>query len=319
MTEDRIGFRARAVEPNRLRDRSGGISAAAGDGVVALPDGRSITYRSFGSADGTPLIALHGTPGSRLKFTVAHQIALHLGVRIIAPDRWGYGGTSVHARPSFKSYAADIGFLADDLKLDRFALIGVSGGGPYAAALASEMPARVTALALVAPVGPIAGEPGLDISAFHRWCFGPLTRSPATISTVFQAFRSVLGTSPEIGMRLAMIRVSPADRAVLRQTEVARRLGETFVEGLRPGVAGPVIDLGLFGAPWDIDLRRADVPARLWLGTNDQNVPQGAARLLASRLPRCMLTVLEDEGHLWIANNYDTVISWLAEASRRTS
>jgi len=293
------------------------VGSAAGDGHVVLADGRTITYREFGASSGDVLIALHGTPGSRLKFTVADPVARALGLRVIAPDRWGYGATTAHPKPSLRAFAEDMAAFADQLDLGRFSLLGVSGGGPFAAAVASELPDRVSALALAAPVGPIAGEPDTEITAFHRWCFGQLARQPSTVGAVFHAFRAVLGVSPDIGMRMAMVRVASADRRILRQPNVSIRLGQTFVEGLRPGVAGPVTDLAVFGAPWDIDLARAVMPARLWLGSVDQNVPRSAARRLAARLPTCQLTELPGEGHLWIANNYATVLGWVAEIDRR--
>lgn len=294
------------------------VLSEAGDHFVTAPDGRTISYRTFGDPGGIPLLALHGTPGSRLKFVVADPVARDLGLRVIAPDRWGYGSTTPHPEPSLSAFAADLAALADQIGLSRFAVMGVSGGGPFAAAAASVMPDRISALALVAPVGPIAGEADSEITPFHRLCFGRLAQTPVATGAVFHAFRAVLGVAPDLGMRLAMIRIASADRRVLSQREVASRLGETFVEGLRPGVVGPVTDLGLFGAPWGIDLGAARVPARLWIGSKDQNVPRSAARRLAERLPQCELTELESHGHLWIANNYDVVLGWIASAQRRS-
>lgn len=283
---------------------------------MRLSDGRALAYRVFGEEGGVPLVALHGTPGSRLKFEVAETAARAFGIRVIAPDRWGYGASEAHPEPSLARYAHDIAELVDRLGVGRFGVMGVSGGGPYAAALAASLPERVTALALAAPVGPIAGEADDEITPFHRLCFGPLAQTPAAVGAVFQAFRAVLGVAPGLGMRMAMLRIAASDRRVLRQPEVAARLGQTFIEGLRPGVLGPVIDLGLFGAEWDVDLGAARVPARLWLGLTDQNVPRSAARRLAGRLPSCDLVELPDEGHLWVANNYATVLGWVAEATR---
>lgn len=296
--------------------RAEGLHADRGDATCLLPDGRQIAYRTFGAGDGYPLLALHGTPGSRLKFQVADAAARRAGVRVIAPDRWGYGGTHRHAQPTLRSYAGDVVWLADSLGYERFAVLGVSGGGPFAVAVASAFPRRVTALALAAPVGPIAGEDDTEISAFHRFCFGALARSPGSVGVVFGFFRSVLGVSAGLGMRMAMARVSSADREVFRQPEVARRLGETFTEGLRPGVVGPITDMSLFGAPWDIDISRVEAPTRLWLGTVDRNVPLSAARRLAARLSACDLVEIEGAGHLWIANNYATVIDWVASAAK---
>jgi len=239
------------------------------DGLVDVGGGRSFSYRAFGAETGYPLIALHGTPGSRLKFLAADSVARSLGIRVIAPDRWGYAATSAHPAPSLAGFAEDLVRFADRLGLERFSLLGVSGGGPYASAVAAELPDRVVSLALVAAVGPIAGEEDDEISPFHRFCFGALARRSSAVALVFRAFRAVLRVSPTIGMRMAMLRVAASDREVLRCESVAIRLGETFLEGLRPGVVGPVTDLALFGRPWDIDLRRASIPARLWMGSVD--------------------------------------------------
>lgn len=288
----------------------------AGDAGLTLADGRRIAFRLSGAPDGLPLVALHGTPGSRLKFTVADAVARTQGIAMIAPDRWGYGATDAHPRPTLAAYAQDIAALADHLGVGRFAVMGVSGGGPYAAAVAAVLGDRVTAMALAAPVGPIAGETDSEITPFHRLCFGALAHRPATVGAVFHVFRAVLGVAPGVGMRMAMLRVASADRRVLEQADVRDRLGAAFIEGLRPGVAGPVCDLGLFGRVWDIDLARISAPSRLWLGTSDQNVPRSAARRLASRVPGCSLVELAGEGHMWIANNYGTVLGWIAEQQK---
>ncbi|MDX2157838.1 MAG: alpha/beta hydrolase [Hyphomicrobiaceae bacterium] len=302
---------ARASIPDRIPP--GRPAPELVDRSVTLADGRRVAYRELGHPAGFPVIALHGTPGSRLKYLSASYTAERLGIRIIAPDRWGYGATDSHRTPSLRAYPPDICELADRLGVDRFAVMGVSGGGPYATAIATSAPSRVTALALVAPVGPIYGEDDDEISAFHRLCFGALPNHPAAVAAIFGAFRGMLKVSPGVGMRMAMVRVAPVDRQALRVGDTARLLGRTFVEGLRPGTAGPVTDMVLFGAPWGLELQLATMPSRVWLGTADRNVPRSAARRLAHRLPACTLVELPQQGHLWIAHNYETVLGWLAE------
>lgn len=287
------------------------------DGQVTLGDHRRLTYRVFGKPNGFPVVALHGTPGSRLKFSATDEAATTLGLTVFALDRWGYGSTDPHPSPTLAAFAADISTVANTLSLTQFALLGVSGGGPYAAAVATIIPERVTALALVSPVGPIAGEPDSEITAFHRCCFGTLAHSPKATAAVFRSFRRLLAISPALAMRIAMARVPQADKAVLTRGTTLQRLTESFKEGLRPGALGPVIDMSLFGKPWQLPLTNASAPARLWLGSHDANVPHSAARRLAARLPECSLCDVPGAGHLWVAEHYGDILAWIAETQKR--
>ena len=287
------------------------------DHRIDLAGGRRMQFRSLGPTGGYPVIALHGTPGSRLKFDVTEAHAHRLGLRVIAPDRWGYGGSDPHPAPELAAFATDIARLADELGLDHFAVLGVSGGGPFAVAVAAQLPGRVSSLALFAPVGPIASEPDGDIGAMHRFCFGPLARRPGATRLVFRGFRRLLRWSPPFGLRIAMARVAPADRRVLAHAGVAARLAATFAEGLRAGAAGPSVDLWLFGQRWGLPLGNIRAAARLWIGTDDRNVPVSAAKRLAARIPGCELTELPEQGHLWVAPNYDVLLDWIAETARR--
>lgn len=289
------------------------LGSAAADRTVALGDGRVMTLREYGTPAGTPVIALHGTPASRLMYSAAKSAGA-MGLRLIAPDRWGYGGTSPHPQPTLAAFAGDLAALADQLGLARFAVLGVSGGGPYAAATAALHPDRVTALALVAPVGPIAGDEGTatPLDPFHRFCFQVLPRVPGALNLVFGAFRAGLRRSPAKAIRIASMRSPPPDQRVLANPDVHARFTAMFKEGLRPGVAGALTDMDLFSRPWHVPLGAIRAPSALWIGTNDNNVPIAAARRLAAAIPGCELIELPDEGHLWVALDYQRVLGWIA-------
>jgi len=283
---------------------------------VRLPDGRRVLLREYGDAQGMPIIALHGTPASRLMYAAA-QSAGAFGQRIIAPDRWGYGGTSPHPRPSLSAFADDMAHIADVLQLDRFAVLAVSGGGPYASAMGALLGARVTALALVSPVGPIAkATPSAYLTPFHKLCFRILPRAPAVMRGVFAAFRGGLARAPEATMRIAFVRAPAPDRRILEQGVVQERFKAMFAEGLRPGVEGALIDMQMFSTPWNLPLQQTKAPSRLWIGTADNNVPLAAAKGLAQAVPACELIELPGAGHLWIAENYDQVLAWIAEKQK---
>lgn len=284
---------------------------------MRLRDRRRLGFQLYGTDDpAAPVVfALHGTPGSRLKFVSTDEPAKALGLRIVAPDRWGYGLTDIPDAPCFSRYADDLAQLAAALSITRFGVMGVSGGGPYAVTLAAKLPAQVNALALVSPVGQIAGAPSAQhMSRFHKFCFLQLPHMPTVVSSIFRLFRFGLKINPDLAMKLAMARAASADKQTIATGKVSNRLSTTFVEGLRPGTKGPVIDLQLFGQPWDVDLTAIKAAARLWIGSADQNVPVNVARELARQVPDCVVSELAGEGHLWVATHYEEVLTWLGDA-----
>ncbi len=212
--------------------------------VMRLSCGRRFSYRVYGPPDGLPVLALHGTPGSNLKFRPASTVAATLGLRLIALDRWHYGLTDAPSTPSLAGFATDVGEIADQLELARFAVIGISGGGPYAAAVAAQLGRRVTACALVAPVGPIAGvEPRPRLGLYHHVAFRILPRLPGVLPAAFGLLAGVSRRAPQLATRIAAGRAAPADRAIARDRDFALSLGQTFAAGLSRSARGPVIDM----------------------------------------------------------------------------
>ncbi len=284
------------------------------DRLHLLSDGRQLGYREYGLENGLAVIALHGTPGSRMKFAIAHEAASALGLRLICPDRWGYGLTQAPAKPTLAAYGSDIADLTSALGIRQFAVVGVSGGGPFAAAIAASLPHAVTATALVAPVGQMdTPHERAGVAVFHRFCFRVLPRIPGATRSVFTVFKTFLAISPAAAMKAAGARACASDRAVLADPATALRLSETFRMGLARGVEGPMIDMTLFSRPWGIDLLAATPPARGWIGTSDRNVPVAAARRLFAALPSAVTTVIPKAGHFWITRNYGDVLAWLAD------
>jgi pimeloyl-ACP methyl ester carboxylesterase len=287
------------------------------DRSLRLADGRRLGFRIYGDAAGVPVLFLHGTPGSRLKFSIVHGSGSALGLAIVAPDRWGYGLTEAPKRPTLAGFAGEMAALMDHLGHRQFAVGGISGGGPYAAAVAACLPARVTALALVSPVGPIADAGlGPSLPPLHRLCFTVLPRRPRTVAAAMLAFRWSLKHTPRLAGQLTTWRAARTDKRLIRHAEVRERLLGSFSEGLRPGTAGPTTDLSIFSRPWQVDLAAISAPARLWIGARDSNVPLAAVRALAERVAGCIVTDLPDAGHLWVSAHHGDVLAWVASAAR---
>ena len=294
--------------------------AGAGDRasrVHRLADGRRIGYAEYGDPDGLPAIALHGTPGSRFMFALTDEAARARGLRIIAPERPGYGLSEAHHFDTLAETAYDVKALADALGLDRFALIGVSGGGPHAVAAAALLKDRVLRLALIGPVGPIGDCDHIRMSHLHGLIFTHMAPSHHAAGAFFLGLKTLIQLAPGAAYQLLMQRVTATDREVLHRPEVRANLQTALREGLRTGVEGPLQDLRLYCRPWNLPLAEIAVPAIMWQGSADSIVPPDAAYRLAGTLPNCTLEVIEGAGHYWVFGEFDRVLDAVLMAWRK--
>lgn len=286
------------------------------------PSGRTFAYAEYGDPKGHPVLSFHGTPGSHLKFEVAADLALALGLRLVAIDRWGYGATPAPpvTERRLSNFAADMASLVETAKWPSVSTVGISGGGPFAAATAVGLGARAAAAALVSPVAPLAGpavspEVRRQMRPFHRLAFFAAPRVPGLIRGSFSALRLALRSSDSLAMRLVTARAHAVDRRIACAPHTASRLAKAFRVGLAGGTAGPVIDLAVFSKPWDVDVAKIQARTRVWIGTLDRNVPIAAACALEQASERIDIARLEGAGHFWISENFETVLSWIAQTA----
>jgi pimeloyl-ACP methyl ester carboxylesterase len=238
-------------------------------------------------------------------------------LRIIAPERPGYGLSDYCRQRALAHTAEDLNELADALVLDRFALIGVSGGGPHAMAAAASMPERIALLALVSPVGPIAEcQRRIRMTLFHRLVFTRMGRSKRACASFFWSLRHLIRLAPGVAHAALMRRVVPSDRTILTRADVRTNLRAALSEALRPGIKGALQDLRLFCGPWDLPLAEIDVPTIMWQGSDDTIVPPQAAYHLAETLPNCRLDIVQGAGHYWVFTQFARVLDAVQAALR---
>jgi pimeloyl-ACP methyl ester carboxylesterase len=282
---------------------------------VALPGGRLLSYMEFGAEDGVPVFGFHGTPGSRFMFRLAHEPAKRMGIRIIAPDRPGFGRSTFQRNRSLAHWAEDVRFLAGKLHLERFGVAGISGGGPYAVACAALLPDRVSAAVLVSPMGPVLPPEGPKaIGRAQHVTFRLLHRIAPAIRSAFAVGRFMFLAAPNSMYGIIMSRAGPLDWPILSGPNVRRNLLEGVAEGVRPGVRGAVEEMKIFGRPWNIPFEAIRAPTFLWQGTADRNVPVAAALQLAEHIPNCRVSLMEGAGHYWIFDNIDKVLLTMKQA-----
>jgi pimeloyl-ACP methyl ester carboxylesterase len=189
--------------------------------------------------------------------------------------------------------------LAGHLALDRFAVLGYSLGGPYAAVCARRIPDRLTRAALVSSTSPY-NIPGVteDINP-GTLQFLNLARDNPRLN---QLFMRMLGFSarylPKRMIANAMANLPPSDREVVADPEVQRTFLEMVKEALRQGPRGVQVDAALLVSPWDFELEDIKMSIHLWHGEEDRNAPPAMGRYLADAIPNSQARFLPGEGHL---------------------
>jgi len=284
-------------------------SHAGEDRFLGLPDGRSLGYTEFGDPLGLPVFGFHGTPGSRFMFRLAHEPARRLGLRIIAPDRPGFGLSDYQENRTLADWTKDVRALAGKLGLDRFAVAGISGGGPYVAACAALLPENVTTAALISPVGPLHSPEGPDnLPPAQIVTFRLLPHITPATRGAFSLGRLMFMNASDTMYQMIMRRAGAADEHILLRPEVRKNLLAGVIEGFRPGVQGVVEEMRLFAKPWNIPFEAIQARVLLWQGAADNNVPVAASLRLAEIIPGCELFRIEGAGHYWIFDHMEEVL-----------
>jgi pimeloyl-ACP methyl ester carboxylesterase len=264
---------------------------------VTLPDGRVLAFEEYGDPAGFPVLSFHGGLSSRLDAAPAHEAAVAMGVRLLSPDRPGMGLSTFQRRRRLTDWPADVEHLAGALALGRFAVMGWSAGGPYAAVCAAKLGGRVTAAALLSSSVPLdlyGTTRGLAVE--DRALLLLARHAPRLASTVMKV--SIVNASNARLLRAAMRAFPPADRTILTQWGPPDHALAFVREAMRQGTEGCVLDYKIFGDPWGFSLEEIQVPVQIWEGSDDQTGPPGYREFLRRHIRHATVTVVPGEGHL---------------------
>jgi len=276
-----------------------------------------LRVRDTGDPGGSVVMYFHGTPGSRLDLAFGEQLAAERGVRLVLFDRPGYGGSTA-APFGLSAIAADAHAVADGLGVDRFAALGLSGGGPMALAAATVPGGRVTRVGVASGAGPFQRVPGaLDgLDDNDRAAVALLPGDPAAAAAGFAAgFGPLVELARESGGSAVAAAfedlLSPRDSELMQEQRFASSFAATMHEALRQGTSGGGWDNVAWVGEWDVDLNAIRCPVLLWYGTDDRFAPPAHGRWLAENLPDARLVMREGEGHLGIMEHLGEMLDAL--------
>jgi len=294
--------------------------SAAVDQTVRLSDGRQLGFASFGDADGVPMFYLHGSFGSRLEGRISHPSALHRHVRVIAPDRPGFGLSQHRRKAKLLDWPADLVELADHLGLDRFSMLGVAGGGPFALACAHKLGGRVRALALVSSTAPHdrpGALSGMDLRVRMMLHVLP-RRLPWLLRRIQERVARLADRDPAGLLREASGTLPSTERAAFLSPEIAEIFMDAAYEGFRSGVHGVVDELRILAEPWGFGLGAIEAPVFLWHGETDRVSPVAMAHALAREIAKSQLQTFPERGSAIAVDAVPDAIATLAAYARQS-
>ena len=230
---------------------------------------------------------------------LAHAAAAELGVRIISPDRPGIRDSAFHANRTLLDWPPLMRELADQLHLEKFRMLGISGGAPYAFVSAWAMPERVAAIAVVNGVPPIADlSDRTGLMPLHNRLLGMRLRTPRLLKLMFHVARPIAATRMPMRLQRWLMRVWHGyDAGMERDSAAFDACFESARQAWRASVTGIMADAEIFATPWGFPLKDVRVPVRLWHGTRDRTFHYSLAERLAKDLPNCELRIVENAGH----------------------
>jgi len=286
--------------------------------VMDLPDHRELAWLELGNPKGPPVFVFHGTPGSRLQVSFDEQAIIATGVRFIAVDRPGYGHSSFHRGRRLVDWASDVTCLADHLAIDKFSVVGVSGGGPHAAVCARFLADRLLGVGIVSGVGPLA-EPHAEegMMGFNQVVTRLARTSQFLVYPPFALSASIFRRWPELALRAASGQLPASDIEILSRPQVKSAFVADYRRASSTCALAAAQDFALFARDWGFRLDDIAATVDIRQGDVDRNVPIAHGRLQAASIPGARFHECLGEGHMLVVDHLEEILRTVTRESER--
>jgi pimeloyl-ACP methyl ester carboxylesterase len=267
------------------------------DEDLVRPDGRTVAWTRTG--EGTPVLRLPGTPGSRWGIRADRTVWKDRRLQVITTERPGFGRSSRLAGRKFREHSDDLAAILDHLGIDRVHLTGGSGGGPHVLAFAAHHPDRVAAATITVGFAPVTEAEyeqmiPLNSATFRAAAAGDEPKIRELLAAPYEAMR----TAPLAGLEAVMDSAPATDRAVMSDPLWRAPQERSIKEAFAQSIDGWVDETLAIGGDWsDIDLAAVQTSLTWWHGSTDRNCPLSATRRLIDKLPTATLIEFGRAGH----------------------
>lgn len=267
--------------------------------LLRLSDGRDLGYCIAGAENGVPFFTFHGLPGSRMESHLLDAAAKKYNIRIISPDRPGYGISTRQTGRTLLGWGNDVSDLADALGFDSFGIIGISGGAPCALSCAYTISDRITRIGIVCGLGPLY-QTGLarDMRWFVATGFFLARTCPRFLKVTHGLPTLALAkASPATMLNFIAVMHGGVDRQVLKMPDVREKLILNIDEAFRQGTFGAVQDMEIYSRDWGFPLQDIKSRIDIWHGDADDIVPLSHGQYLHHHLPNSTFTTMPGQAH----------------------
>lgn len=264
-----------------------------------LADGRSLAWAEYGDPDGAPLIFHHGIPSSREAAAVLAGAAGRNAVRLIAPDRPGFGYSDPLPERTILDWPDDLEQLADHLELETFSVASISAGLPYVLAAGLRIPQRLERIALISGLGRIDTAETLEGMSYEwRLIYSLFLKSRRLASLWMRGYGRAALRRPERVVAQQIKRMHEIDSEVLARPDVSANRIADLQQAFRQGPAAAGEEARMHLEPWGFEIADVQSDVYLWQGTLDESHPIHMGRTIAAELPNCRAVFAEGAGAL---------------------
>lgn len=280
--------------------------------VMRLSDGRALSWAEYGDPNGEPLFFHHGIPSSRAAAAVMEPGALRAGVRLIAPERPGFGYSDPLPNRTILDWPADLRQLADYLEFEKFSVSGISAGLPYTLACALKMPERLHRVALISGLGAIDSGDVLEGMSYEwRLIYTLFLKSQRLASLWMRGYGRSVQKRPERVVAEQIKRMPPVDGAILGSEPTLSNRISDLREAFRQGPAAAGDEARRHLEPWGFELRDIEFPVMLWHAMLDESHPIQMGRRIAAELPHCRPIYVDGVGSLGFIEHAESIFNHL--------
>ncbi len=272
--------------------------------IITLADKRLIGYAEYGDPNGMPIFYFHGFPGSRLEASRFNHVAATNHYRLIGIDRPGMGLSSIDKKSTLLSWATDVAHSADTLNIERFSIVGHSGGAPFIAACAYAIAERLNGAAIVSGMAPLENHDSEIGMARGQIIVKKLIQRMPFLTAVMMKLTLIMLKNPNKVIAQMIKKLPERDQNILLDPIFGKMIIDSTTEAFRNGTAGPAHEMNLIFNPWKFELQNITCPVTIWQGTLDTQAPLSHAHIYANSWPFAKLNIIENEGHHSLLQNH---------------